>query len=106
MHAPLGCAIAIGGLVLVLCASACYGSPLDGKPLDEHGRLTRLRLMHIPKTGTSFVITLRNYLTSCAVKDVTCPGYSGGNNKDLRLYDNKREASCNRTLVTAESPRN
>ena len=34
--------------------------------------------MHIPKTGTSFIITLRNHLAACKTKDYSCLGVLGG----------------------------
>ncbi|GBF91345.1 hypothetical protein Rsub_03665 [Raphidocelis subcapitata] len=39
---------------------------------------TGLRFLHIPKTGTSFIITLRNQLDACKHKDISCMGAAGG----------------------------
>ena len=40
--------------------------------------LSSVRLVHIPKTGTSFIITLRNHLVACKTKDYSCLGLLGG----------------------------
>jgi hypothetical protein len=40
--------------------------------------LSRVRFVHIPKTGTSFIITLRNHLVACKTKDYSCKGILGG----------------------------
>jgi hypothetical protein len=37
-----------------------------------------VRFVHIPKTGTSFIITLRNHLVACKTKDYSCTGILGG----------------------------
>ncbi|GBF91346.1 hypothetical protein Rsub_03666 [Raphidocelis subcapitata] len=39
---------------------------------------TGFRFLHIPKTGTSFIITLRNQLDACKHKDMSCTGAAGG----------------------------
>ncbi|GBF98943.1 hypothetical protein Rsub_11735, partial [Raphidocelis subcapitata] len=39
---------------------------------------TGFRFLHIPKTGTSFIITLRNQLDACKHKDISCMGGAGG----------------------------
>ncbi|GBF93713.1 hypothetical protein Rsub_06816 [Raphidocelis subcapitata] len=39
---------------------------------------TGFRFLHIPKTGTSFIITLRNQLEACRHKDISCLGIRGG----------------------------
>jgi hypothetical protein len=59
---------AVAGLVLALMVLAsttpqhaeAYG--VGNRTLDKNGRLTHLRFLHIPKTGTSFIMVLRNYL--------------------------------------------
>ncbi len=59
---------AVAGLVLALMVLAsttpqhaeAYG--VGNRTLDKSGRLTHLRFLHIPKTGTSFIMVLRNYL--------------------------------------------
>ena len=40
--------------------------------------LSRVRFIHIPKTGTSFIITLRSHLVACKTKDYSCTGILGG----------------------------
>ena len=86
--------------MMLLVACCCQGSPLHGKLLDEHGRLKSLRFMHIPKTGTSLILLLRNYLTSCTVKDVTCSGNAGGDDASVRLKGGGREEeTCGGNLV-------
>ena len=76
-------------LVVVLCAVVCVGPTagygMAGREVDEFGRLPSLRFLHIPKTGTTFIITLRNYLTKCTVKDKTCSGSHGGTDPAYRF---------------------
>ena len=92
--------VAIAALALVLLVCSCDGSPLTGRELDEHGRLKSLRFMHIPKTGTSFIIMLRNYLTSCTAKDMTCPGLMGGFDTKFQFQGSQNEMSCDGNLVS------
>ena len=46
--------------------------------VDVFGRLKNLRFLHVPKTGSSFITSMRNYLTYCPVKNFTCTGWVGG----------------------------
>lgn len=77
---PRGWAAALLSIALLaaayLPAAGAYG--MAGREVDEFGRLKGLRFLHIPKTGTSFIIVLRNYLTACKIKDKTCSGQHGG----------------------------
>jgi hypothetical protein len=41
-------------------------------------KLKSLHYLHIPKTGTSFIVALRNYLDSCIEKDYSCNDVWGG----------------------------
>ncbi|GBF98963.1 hypothetical protein Rsub_12609 [Raphidocelis subcapitata] len=45
---------------------------------------TGFRFLHIPKTGTSFIITLRNQLEACRHKDISCLGMPGGGHRVFR----------------------
>lgn len=48
--------------VAACLAANAAGYGMQGRTLNDHGRLPSLRYLHIPKTGTSFIIALRNYL--------------------------------------------
>jgi hypothetical protein len=50
-------------VVMVVGLPTVAGYGMGARPLDRNGRLFSLRFLHIPKTGTSFIIVLRNYLT-------------------------------------------
>lgn len=53
---------------LALCVSA---------EIERRQPIGRARYLHIPKAGTSFIITLRNAVSACRVKDYTCKGNNG-----------------------------
>jgi hypothetical protein len=82
---------AIGAVACVLAAAGVVapasGYGIGDRAVDGFGRVSSLRFLHIPKTGTSFIIVLRNYLTACRVKDMTCAGKRGGTNPDYLFPD-------------------
>lgn len=69
----------------------------DGRPIPES-----FRFLHIPKTGTSFIIVLRNYLDACPVKHFSCPGVPGGGGDFINNDSGKREKSLFSFNVTQE----
>ena len=58
--------------------SASASEPAYSARSNKTIKLGSFRYLHIPKTGTSFIIVLRNYLDSCPVKHFACPGVQGG----------------------------
>jgi hypothetical protein len=81
-------------------------------------RLTKypaLHFIHIPKCGTSFLTTLRNYLDACTTKRYTCPGGMGGFRVDtlpngttveVPAFDGNytvEEGNCNGALSSCSS---
>ena len=78
---------AVVAAVLLLAATAVDGYGIGNKKVDANGRLLELRFLHNPKTGTSFIISLRNYLDVCKTKDKICSGEHGGNNPTYRFPD-------------------
>ena len=58
------------------CAS--YSSSALAFAGMPNSTLSSVRFVHIPKTGTSFIITLRNHLVACKTKDYSCKGILGG----------------------------
>mmetsp|Transcript_7286 Transcript_7286/g.22195 ORF Transcript_7286/g.22195 Transcript_7286/m.22195 type:complete len:346 (-) Transcript_7286:1284-2321(-) len=48
--------------------------------------------LHIPKAGTSFTTSLRNFMDSCPTKDVACPHHSI---KDEDLWCHRELIACN-----------
>ena len=104
-HTALNVEVVVIILLACLCPLAVgFGYGIAGRPVDEHGRLPSLRFMHIPKTGTSFILLLRNYLTACQLKDWTCPGDLGGFDADVRPPKNVSSAtlSCNGRLIACD----
>ena len=63
--------------VLALGSLAIQHSRIS-RTSDNRTKLDSFRYLHIPKTGTSFIIVLRNYLDACPVKGFSCPGVQGG----------------------------
>ncbi len=78
-------------LVLATTAPLAKAYGIAGRELDADGKLPALRFLHIPKTGTSFILSLRNYLTVCEVKDKICSGEHGGSDPRLRFPDGTPE---------------
>ena len=70
-------------LSAVVVAAVAYG--IENRVVNAYGRLPSLRFLHVPKTGTSFIISLRNYLDACEVKDKTCSGDHGGSDLTVRF---------------------
>jgi len=52
--------------------------PAFPQRLNRTTKLESFRYLHVPKTGTSFITVLRNYLDACPVKHFACPGIQGG----------------------------
>lgn len=86
-----------------------HHSKASAKPPNTVKKLTHFRYLHVPKTGTSFIIALRNYLDACPVKHFTCPGQGGGAMKvnghakpfvfqGVREDDMARTQKCNGSL--------
>jgi hypothetical protein len=67
------------------CCHTALGYGMANRTVDEYGRLQSLWFLHIPKTGTSFIIAMRNYLTACETKDKICSGQHGGSEKSFRF---------------------
>jgi hypothetical protein len=74
-------------LLAVYSAPVVHGYGIGSRKVDAKGRLIELRYLHIPKTGTSFIISLRNYLDVCKVKDKSCSGEHGGSDPTYRFPD-------------------
>lgn len=62
----------------ILLAALFFGSSSAGAEIKRRQPIEKGRFLHIPKTGTSFIICLRNAISECHVKDFTCPGLYGG----------------------------
>eukprot|EP01084_Bolivina_argentea_P174183 301714_1 len=77
--------------------------------LPQSHKLTSLHFIHVGKTGSSLILTLRNYLDSCKVKNVTCNGVMGGGfwRKSIATTRNyqthqklsEQESHCNHSLI-------
>ena len=73
----------------------------------HHRPQTNFRYLHIPKTGTSILIAMRNYLSSCSVKDYACPGTQGGMGNPLLTEKQESllthsEVQCNGDLLACD----
>lgn len=64
--------------------------------------LTSFQYIHIPKCGTSFIITLRQYLDSCKVKNFTCTGVLGGGKSKFATKNKKDELFFNSKITSVE----
>lgn len=95
-------AVVVLGFAAGPAPTAAYG--IGSRSVDGFGRLTSLRFLHIPKTGTSFIIMLRNYLTACRDKDLTCAGKRGGTNPAYLFPDDVTKAveSCQGHLIACD----
>jgi hypothetical protein len=68
-----------------MCTAQGDGYGMGNRSVDDSGRLTTLRFLHVPKTGTSFIIALRNYLSACQTKDKSCARRLAGNRSGFRF---------------------
>eukprot|EP01084_Bolivina_argentea_P174184 301715_1 len=77
--------------------------------LQQSHKLTALHFIHVGKTGSSLILTLRNYLDSCKVKNLTCNGVMGGGfwrqsnatTPNYRTHQklSHRESHCSHSLI-------
>lgn len=80
-------------------------SDVDIAPRDLKPKLESFRYLHIPKTGTSFIIVLRNYLDSCPVKHFSCPSVQGGGGDFLVSQGRKKRRTFAFNATEAEMAR-
>ena len=100
--------LVLAALLLVAAAVApthSYG--IGNRVVDADGRLPTLRFLHIPKTGTSFIMSMRNYLSACWVKDKVCSGDHGGTDRKYRFPEHTKIyiESCNDALEACSKVR-
>lgn len=91
--------------------SALLPPPARPPPREK---FSSLHFIHIPKCGTSFIITMRNYLDACTTKGYSCPGISGGfkivtdpdgSRREVPVFKQnytELEGSCNGALPACE----